>query len=333
MGNYKVLQDIEAEDKLLGPLSLKQFIFAAITAVCMYLSFFAVTKHVTFLLVLFVPMAIISGFLAWPWSRDQSTEVWLLAKIRFFLKPRRRIWNQDGMQQLVTITAPKVIERHLTNDLSQIEVRSRLRALADTIDSRGWAIKNVSVNLSTSPSYVMQDPTSDRLVDVSALPREVPSIEVTDSDDIFENTTASHFDQMIGTSRKGRREQLMQRLKDVASPKTESKPEPTGSDMWFGQSGSLPPVPGAGKSQSSTQQDDQALLAQLHPDTNPRAAFGHTKVIDPAGSLPVVPPAPKANPMIQQLAANDDLNISTIARQAQQTRQEPPDDEVEVRLR
>ncbi len=31
MATYKVLQDIEAEDKLLGPLTLKQFIFAVVT--------------------------------------------------------------------------------------------------------------------------------------------------------------------------------------------------------------------------------------------------------------------------------------------------------------
>jgi hypothetical protein len=30
MATYKVIQDIEAEDKLVGPLSLKQFIFALI---------------------------------------------------------------------------------------------------------------------------------------------------------------------------------------------------------------------------------------------------------------------------------------------------------------
>ena len=32
MAVYKVIQDIEAEDKLLGPLTLKQFIFAVIAA-------------------------------------------------------------------------------------------------------------------------------------------------------------------------------------------------------------------------------------------------------------------------------------------------------------
>jgi len=39
MATYKVIQDIEAEDKLVGPLTLRQFIYAAIAAICGYLSF------------------------------------------------------------------------------------------------------------------------------------------------------------------------------------------------------------------------------------------------------------------------------------------------------
>src|SRR5581483_5658515 len=164
-----------------------------------------------------LPPALIGVFLAWPWSRDQPTEIWLLAKIRFFLKPRRRIWDQDGIQELVTITAPKKVEQHLTNDLSQSEVRSRLRALASTIDSRGWAIKNVNVNLTTGPGYTMPDPTSDRLIDIAALPQEVPNVEVMAADDMLDpqnNPTAQHLDQMIGASSRQHHDQLLKQMQN-----------------------------------------------------------------------------------------------------------------------
>ena len=323
MATYKVLQDIEAEDKLLGPLTLKQFIFAAITAVCLYLSFFALSKHIPFLLIITLPPALIGGFLAWPWSRDQPTEIWLLAKIRFFLKPRRRIWDQDGMQELVTITVPKKVEKHLTNDLSQVEVKSRLRALADTIDSRGWAVKNINVNLTSSPAYVVPDPNSDRLIDVSALPKEVPAVDITETDDIFENPTAAHFDEMIGVSTKEHRDEL---IKQIKTGKVNDQPAPAAGpqDLWFGQPDTAQPL---------AAQDDKALLAQLHPDPKNPAAFGHMKVIDPKGvNQPTTKPA-TPDPVIQQLAGNDDLNVSTIARQAHKNRPEPSDGEVEVRLR
>src|SRR5581483_2711385 len=137
MATYKVLQDIEAEDKLLGPLSFRQFIYGCITAMLLYFCFLAITKHAAFLVLLFLPIAGLTGFFAWPWGRDQPTEVWALAKVRFLVKPRRRIWDQSGTKELVTITAPKKVEPIYTNGLSETEVRSRLQALADTIDTRG----------------------------------------------------------------------------------------------------------------------------------------------------------------------------------------------------
>src|SRR6185295_1780581 len=107
MAQYKVIQDVEAEDKLLGPLTLRQFIYAGITAILLYLSYFAATHSATFLIIIFFPFALVTGFFAFPWGRDQPTEVWALAKVRFLLKPRRRIWDQSGAKELVTITAPK----------------------------------------------------------------------------------------------------------------------------------------------------------------------------------------------------------------------------------
>ncbi|MGH7193938.1 MAG: PrgI family protein, partial [Candidatus Saccharimonadales bacterium] len=102
MATYKLIQDIEAEDHILGPLTLRQFIFAMLAAFCLYICFIAVTKHFPVLLAIFLPPALFFTFFAFPWGRDQPTEVWALAKLRFFFKPRKRIWNQSGLKELVT---------------------------------------------------------------------------------------------------------------------------------------------------------------------------------------------------------------------------------------
>jgi len=39
MATYKVIQDIEAEDKLLGPMTLRQFIYAVIVVVMGFVAF------------------------------------------------------------------------------------------------------------------------------------------------------------------------------------------------------------------------------------------------------------------------------------------------------
>lgn len=64
MATYKVIQDIEAEDKLVGPLTLRQFVYAGIAAVSGYLGFLMATKGAPFMLAV-----VHSAFLADPQQR------------------------------------------------------------------------------------------------------------------------------------------------------------------------------------------------------------------------------------------------------------------------
>ncbi len=148
--------------------------------------------------------------MAVPWSKDQPTEVWVLAKLRFYFKPRKRIWDQSGMEELVTITAPKKEEKQLTKNYSQTEVKSRLEALAQTIDSRGWAIKEHSGGAVYQPI----DVASDRLVDTSILPEEVPIIDTSTIPDVYagETATSVNFDRMIEESNELRKAQSLEKM-------------------------------------------------------------------------------------------------------------------------
>lgn len=373
MGTYKVLQDIEAEDKFVGPLTLRQFIYAAIAAVCIYASFFALSRGIWVVLVILSPIILFTGFLAWPWSRDQPTEVWLLARIRFMIKPRRRIWDQSGLKQLVTITVPKKIDKQYTNNLTPTEVKSRLQALADTIDSRGWAVKNVNVNLTTQQN-VIQTISTDRLVDPSSLPQEVSASDITASDDMLDprsNPVAQQLDQMVAKSAQEHRSELiamMQGTNKVAQQAKQQAP----NDYWFmnepaanlkpqpGQSFYTPVTVRPGDNQTATAvasadeptTDEQALLQQLHNgQDDPVSNGGHLKTILPLSvqkqqaeeqariaaekaqqeqAKTVTRPS---DPAILELAKNDDLNVATLARQAQKaTERDLPDDEVVISL-
>lgn len=261
MGTYKVLQDVEADDKLVGPLSLRQFIYAAVAGFCGWIGAMAVTNNAGFLLIFFVPIMLFSAFLAFPWGKDQPTELWALAKVRFFLKPHKRIWDQSGAKDLVTVTAPKHIDRHLTNGLSQSEVHSRLNALASTIDSRGWAVKNVNVNVSSvTPSYS----ASDRLVDVSSMPQEVSSVDVQASDDMLDanaNPVAHQFDAMMQHAADEQRQRLMTQM---------STPEPA-------------PQPSSAQ-QATTPPNDFWFLNQPTATVPGQATFANSTVVQPAPS-------------------------------------------------
>jgi hypothetical protein len=230
MAVYKVIQDIEAEDKLLGPLTLKGFIYALIAG---FLAFVNVKLVVATqlgyfrwpLILMFALPMILFGVLAAPLGGSQPTEIWLLSRVKFFMQPKRRIWDQSGISQLVTITAPKKIERRLTKDLDQTQVQSRLKTLAVTMDTRGWAVKNVNVNLNHEPGYLESQAAgdSDRLIGVSSLPQASSAVDVRPDDDILDeqnNPTAKHFWDLLRIEDVERKQKMSDKLKAENSAAT-----------------------------------------------------------------------------------------------------------------
>lgn len=337
MATYKVIQDIEADDKLIGWMSPRQAIYAAIVVVSAFMCFMFATRGAWWLALPMLPHMILFTVLAGPFVHDQPSEVWLLAKIQFFLKPRRRIWNQSGILDLVTITVPKKIEHNLTDGLSQTEVKSRLQVLANTIDSRGWAVKNINVNLFAQPNFA--GTSSDRLIDTNSLPQEVPGYEIAAQDDMLDehsNPRAQQMDQLINQSAQAHRQQIMQQMQH---PAVQSQ-----NDQWFtgqpAQQSPQPVVTTQGNSSYVTQSpgpsddDQQQLIDKLHSQKEQnKARSGRSRVIEPLSAKPrPVAPKPQTNPEVLQLANNDDLNIATIARQANKTSQ-TGDNEVVISLR
>ncbi len=143
MATYKVPQDVEAEDKLIGFLSLKQFIFVLIMCAALWMCWILVQVNI-FLGLIPLPIVIVSGMLGLYQRKDQPVEVYLASWLRFKLKPRTRRWDQEGLEQRVVVTAPKIIEKNYTKGLTEQQVASRLTQLSSLLDSRGWASKQVS---------------------------------------------------------------------------------------------------------------------------------------------------------------------------------------------
>jgi hypothetical protein len=299
MAQYVVIQDIEAEDKFVGPLTLRQFIFAGVTVILLYLCFIVVTKGLWPAVIVFFPPALISGFLAFPWGRDQPTEIWLLARLRFLFKPHQRIWDQAGLQQLVTITAPKKIVVDLTNGLDATQVSSRLEALAHTLDTRGWALKGVEVNMNTAPAF---GTSSDRLVSASTLPAaQTPVTTIRSSDDMLDmqnNPAAAQMAQMAQANEAAHRQALMDKMDQIRA-----------------------------EQQSPSSAASPAQTTTSAPASTPVAQPGQAT---PA-SAPATPMPEPPKPAILELASNDDLSVATIARQANKA--QSGDNEVVISLR
>lgn len=345
MGTYKVLQDIEAEDKLLGPLTMKQFIFAIITFVFIFIAFMFAKVNIVLAAPWLIPI-LFFGFMASPIGRDQPNDVWLAARIRFLIKPRKRHWDQSGMVELVTITAPKKAEIIRTNGLNQTQVTSRLKALSATMDSRGWAVKNLGSSPMDTVGFGGVAPSSDRLFDITTT-APVPDVDIRDNDDILDpvsNMVAHRFDIDL----KEQHVDTMSRLKDIASGRTKA-PAVDYTDYSFITAPNVDPgytsfgaqvVGPASKStsadsfidQPSAQTADEVnFLSQIHASKeldNQLASNGHGKVITPI-SQPADHTATRADKLkqsptnastgrapddiLEKLGQSSELNVTSLA--------------------
>ena len=296
MARYKLIQDIEAEDHILGPLTLRQFIFALIAVFLFYMCYFVVSKGVAFMLVIFLPPALFFGFFALPFGRDQPTEIWALAKINFLFKNRKRVWNQSGVKELVTINVPKKIERVLTDGLSQAEVMGRLNALASTLDTRGWATRHVEApgGAFKNPLEATADDRLLRVVDDSV----VNDYDLAPEEDVLDidNNPLSHkFEDMIAEKADERRSKYEEMLNaSEEAPVAEDIPD----SAWFDDKGGNAP-----------ESEPKIIKRQNLENSHMRTL---KKVEAPA---PVTTPQ---DPAIINLSKSNDLNVSTLARQANQ---------------
>ena len=154
MAVYKVPQDIEAEDKLIGPFGFRQFIYLIIVALAGVLAW-GLAQVFILLAIIPLPIMIFFGVLALPLRKDQPMEIYMAAIVSFYLKPRKRFWDPEGVESLIEVAAPKT-EEQTRQSLSSEDAEERISYLANIVDSRGWAIRgmgsqapNTSLNTET----------------------------------------------------------------------------------------------------------------------------------------------------------------------------------------
>ncbi len=145
MAQYKVPQDVEADDKLIGPFSFRQFVYLLVAGGCIALG---VALFQLFPLLVIIPIvpALFFIILALPLKKDQPMETYLAALVSYYLKPRKRIWAPGQRDTTIEITAPKIVDDNRSRDISGEEATHRLSFLADIVDTEGYAIKGMTSN-------------------------------------------------------------------------------------------------------------------------------------------------------------------------------------------
>jgi len=315
MAVYKVPQDVEADDKLIGPFSFRQFIYLIIVAISIALAW-GLSRLFLPLLIIPLPIIVFFGALALPLRKDQPMEIYLAAIVSFYLKPRKHLWQPDGIQSLVEVTAPKVIEPQRVKDLSQAEAERRLSYLAQVVDSGGWAVRGVA-------APVQNTPMNDDLY-----------FEAQQAPDILDESTgvARNIDTRLAQSDAQRRQDMINRMQQSArqpqqAPQTSpvAQPQPT-------QAPYTPPDPYANLGQSVSYNPYPSMRQSvIQPLSGQVASQAPLAVQQPAASTSNKP----VSPDIISLASNPDLSIETIQREADRISKKEeglPDDEVVISL-
>ena len=149
MAEHKVPQDVEADDKLLGPFSFRQFVYLMIAAAAGFLAFIMGSIAIPLALIP-APICIFFLIIALPLRKDQPTEIYLAALIKYYFKPRVRMWQADGERPLVEISNPIVDDSPKTKDIAGDEVARRLSFLANLSDTQGWSMRGVSAPINNT---------------------------------------------------------------------------------------------------------------------------------------------------------------------------------------
>ncbi|MBR6505943.1 PrgI family protein [Candidatus Saccharibacteria bacterium] len=143
MAQYKVPQDVEAEDKLIGPFSFRQFVYLLIAGGCIAVTV-GLFQLFPLLAILPIPPALLFLVLALPIKKDQPMATYLAAIVSYYLKPRTKKWTPGQRESTILITAPKIVEDVRTRDLSEEEATHRLSFLANVVDTQGYSVKGVT---------------------------------------------------------------------------------------------------------------------------------------------------------------------------------------------
>ena len=334
---YKVPQDVEAEDKLLGPFSFRQFIFLIIAVVSLGAAYI-LARILLPLGLIPVPIALFFGALALPLRKDQPMEVYLAAVISFMLKPKKRLWQPDGIEYLVEVTAPKTEETTRRNSYNQEEVQRRLSYLANLVDSRGWSIRGVN-----NPNSSMQ--------------ADLYNEAQTAFDPLDETgATAQNIANLIDQSDARRRQAMIQTMSAAQQTATDdlqgvSSTDDQSSQSSDSNSSASNTQPSQDDNASAGQESDieQAIASSMKAGPYPTMRQSTLIPLDEIPTQPVteVPLAPdtatqtsldSVSPAIMDLAKNhSDFSVQTIQRVAneieQKERAKKSDDEVVISLR
>ena len=287
MAEYKVPQDVEADDKLIGPFSFRQFVYLLISGglVALGVGLFQIFPA---LAIIPLPFLLFFLALALPIKKDQPMETYLAALVSYYLKPHTRVWTPGQRDTTVLIAAPKVVEENRARDITSEEAVNRLSFLANIVDTQGYAIKGANTNSM----------------------REDVIAEANATTDMYDNYKMMNLGNIVNQDRQDRHNEAVQEMRNAINRRDEV--DTSGAQIQNDR--------GMVKEREEIKED----VGQAEAINNMKAIddWGNSVVVQPGLDDNENPEKPeenntiKAKPSIIELANNTDFTVATIAKEA-----------------
>jgi hypothetical protein len=136
MMQFVVPQFIDVEDKILGPLSVRQFLMILVWGVIGFLMLKIFKNFLTFVL-LFIVWSLITFLLAFIKINGRPFHYFILSILQTFKVPRLRIWHKEDTEYEYRFVATTAAKPRAAIAIKQPLTASRLTSLSLVVDTGG----------------------------------------------------------------------------------------------------------------------------------------------------------------------------------------------------
>ncbi len=130
---YQVPQFIDIEDRIIGPLTLKQFIYLAFAAALLFVFWFLFKFYIWIIVAL--PITVLAMAFAFLKINDRPFIYFFLAAVFYFIKPKLYIFGEVAKEiSKEALSEPKPASTEIPESLKITQ--SKLKELALSLDTR-----------------------------------------------------------------------------------------------------------------------------------------------------------------------------------------------------
>ncbi len=138
---FKVPQNIDMADRIVGPLTLIQFLYLLVGGIIVYALFSTIAPiNPTLFLALAAPITLFSLALAFLKIQDQPFPKFVAAFFVYVRRPKARVWFKDGRSTESVVITPNPMVSTQAPTRKELK-RDQLQQLATTLDQSSQSMR------------------------------------------------------------------------------------------------------------------------------------------------------------------------------------------------